>query len=101
MDEFIKRSENGSEGEIRYVILENNVDGPIAVYTLKARKDIEAEESWVEISGNWSFDSEGHDLIEPQQCSSISKVTERGAYYLNECFHTWEIELMLINRKSY
>lgn len=93
VDEFIEDSESGIDSEIRYVILENEGD-PIAVYTLKSRTDSYAGQSWVEISRDWNFDSEKYDVIEPQQCSSISKDTERGAYYLTECFHKWEIELM-------
>lgn len=97
MDQFVEDSKKGMEKEVRYVVFENESADPTAVYTLKARKDLEAEQSWVEISRDWNYDAEGHELIEPQQCSSVSKDTERGAFYLNECFHTWEIKLMPIN----
>lgn len=100
MDEFIEDSKNGIESEIRYVILKNEND-PIAVYILKSRTDSESDQSWVEISRDWSFDLDGYDLIEPQQCSGVSKDTERGAYYLSECFHTWEIKLMPVNETSH
>lgn len=94
MDQFVEDSKNGIEKEVRYIVFENESADPTAVYTLKTRTDSEAELSWVEISRDWNYDAEGHDLIEPQQCSSVSKDTERGAFYLNECFHTWEIKLM-------
>jgi len=96
MDQFVEDSKNGMEKEVRYVVFENESADPTAVYTLKARTDLEAAQSWVEISRDWNYDAEGHDLIEPQQCSGVSKDTERGAFYLNECFHTWEIKLMPI-----
>lgn len=94
MDRFVEDSGSEKESEIRYVIFESESTEPAAVYTLKSRTDSEAGQSWVEISRDWDYDAEGYDLIEPQQCSGVSKDTERGAYYLNECFHKWEIELM-------
>ena len=51
MDQFVEDSKNGMEREVRYVVFENESADPTAVYTLKARKDVEAEQSWVEISG--------------------------------------------------
>lgn len=100
MDQFVEDSKNEMEREVRYVVFENESADPTAVYTLKARKDLEAGQSWVEISRDWNYDAEGHDLIEPQQCSSVSKDIERGAFYLNECFHTWEIKLMPIGESN-
>ncbi|MBM7587271.1 hypothetical protein JOC86_003844 [Bacillus pakistanensis] len=96
MDQFVEDSKAEKESEIRYVVFEPNSDVPMAVYTLKSRIDKEAGESWVEISRDWNYDQEGQDLIEPQQCSGVSKDMERGAYYLNECFHKWEVMLMPI-----
>jgi hypothetical protein len=100
MDQFVEDSKAEKESEIRYVVFEPNRTDPTAVYTLKSRKDKEAGESWVEISRDWNYDKEGQDLIEPQQCSGVSKDTERGAYYLNECFHKWEVMLMPISENG-
>lgn len=96
MDKFITDSKSGKESEVRFVILRNAKD-PVAVYMLKSRKDSNAGQSWIEITRDRRYDSKEYNLIEPQQCSSVSKDTKRGAYYLNECFHTWEIKLMPIN----
>ena len=96
MEQFVADSTKGLESEIRYVIFESDNTDPTAVYTLKSRVDSEAKQNWVEISRDWKYDTEGQILIEPQQCSNVTKDTERGAYYFNECFHQWEIELMPI-----
>lgn len=94
MEQFVEDSTSEKESEIRYVVIEQENKDPIAVYTLNAVTDEKADESWIKISRDYRFDTEGHDLIKSQQCSSVSKDTERGVYYLNECFHTWEIKLM-------
>lgn len=97
MEQFVSDAQNAIESEIRYVVFEEGATEPTAVYKLSSRKDAAAGQKWVEIYRDFNFDKEGADLIESQQCSSVAKDPERGAYVLTECFHTWEVELMPAN----
>ncbi len=97
MEQFVADSNAGQEGEVRYVIFENDHSQPTAVYTLKSRVDHDAHQQCVEISRDWSYDLDGKRYIEPQQCSNVSKDLEHGYYVLNKCFHQWEIDLMPIS----